>query len=66
LIIIPEKLCPECGNRMLLYPVNNTPDSQVGEELKSQWLCGTSCSGRGCWYEEFSTRTPEEIMIAGA
>lgn len=58
--------CPECGMTMLLYTVNDDPKkrdrviSEKGEEYKSMWLCGTSCSGKGCLYEEYSVLTVQE------
>lgn len=63
--------CPECGRPMQLYPVNS--DSQgrdrvgtthfedpEGREYKSMWLCGTTCSGRGCLYEEYNLYSVEQ------
>ena len=60
--------CPECGYPMSIYPVNTDPLkrdrvlSEDGKEYKSMWLCGTSCSGKGCLYERFSTKTVEEEL----
>lgn len=43
--------CPQCGNPMFLYPVNDSPCRQVGGDLKSQWLCG---DWKGCGEVQFS------------
>ena len=58
--------CPECGQFMQVYPVNSDPKkrdrvlSGDGKEYNSMWLCGTSCSGKGCLYEEYSFLTVQE------
>lgn len=56
------KNCPICGKKMNLYPVNNSAESQVEEGFQSMWLCGTSCSGLGCWYEEYNKESVVEII----
>ena len=60
-IKIPTKPCPECGHTMRLYTLNTRPDEMV-EGFGSMWLCGTSCSGRGCGYDEYSIKTFEEEL----
>ena len=67
-VLIQMPKCPECGQFMQVYPVNTDPKkrdrvlSEDGKEYKSMWLCGTSCSGKGCLYEKFSTKTVEEEL----
>ena len=62
----PVCACPICGRPMRVYPVNADPKkrdrvlSKDGKEYKSMWLCGTSCSGKGCLYEEYSFLTAQE------
>lgn len=46
--------CPECGMAMNVYTVNTSAEDQVDPEYHSMWMCGTSCSGKGCGYEEYS------------
>jgi len=57
-----SKPCPECGYTMSIFSVNTRPD-EVVEKYKSMWLCGSSCSKRGCLYEEYSTNTIEEETL---
>ena len=59
---IPIKKCPECGKSMRLYPVNTNTEDQVGGGYNLMWLCGTTCSGKGCLYEEYSTKTINEEL----
>lgn len=60
--------CPKCGRPMRLYTVNTGVEDQVGKDpatgkpYRTMWFCGTSCSGKGCWYEEYSTLTVEEQL----
>jgi len=56
------KNCPDCGRKMGLYPVNDSLESQVDKRYNSMWLCGTSCSGQGCWHEEYNTESVSEIL----
>ena len=62
----PVRSCPQCGRSMRIYSVNVDPKkrdrvlSEDGKEYKSMWLCGTSCSGKGCLYDEYSFLTVQE------
>lgn len=49
--------CPECKTTMSLFPVNTNPKDQVGNDLRSQWLCPK------CWYNKFSKRTTKDWLI---
>ena len=59
-------VCPQCGRLMQLYSVNSDPQkrdrviSEKGSDYKSMWLCGTTCSGKGCLHEEYSVLTVQE------
>ena len=55
-------VCPDCGYPLALYSVNTSSEDQVGKEFRSMWLCGTSCSGKGCWYEEYNKESVNEIL----
>jgi len=46
--------CPECKIVMNLYSVNTNPRNQVGDNLRSQWICPK------CWYEIFSEKTIQD------
>lgn len=48
--------CPECGAAMFLYHVNNKPNVQVGEGLKSQWYCIR------CYHTIFNKKSIQEIL----
>ena len=50
--------CPECGAYMYLYPVNDTPRTQVDGDWKSQWICPNP----GCEHSEWSLIDPQEKM----
>ena len=50
--------CPECGAYMYLYPVNDTPRTQVDGDWKSQWVCPNP----ECGYDELSLIDPQEKM----
>ncbi len=50
--------CPECGAQLQLLPVNNSPATQTGDDSRSVWIC------RGCFYEQFSTKTVKEETTA--
>lgn len=45
-----KRKCPQCGSWLRLFEVNHSPCAQVGEGLKSQWLCWH------CEWQEFSAR----------
>lgn len=47
----PLKDCPECDEKMALYPVNTSPRNQVGGSYKSQWYCSH------CGHSIYSKRT---------
>ena len=61
-----HRSCRKCGRPMRVYSANSDPKkrdrvlSKDGKEYKSMWLCGTSCSGKGCLYEEYSFLTVQE------
>ncbi|MCK5644373.1 MAG: hypothetical protein KAJ19_26475 [Gammaproteobacteria bacterium] len=48
--------CPECEAVMFLYHVNNKPNVQVGEGLKSQWYC------LKCAHTIFNKKSIQEIL----
>lgn len=48
--------CPDCGAVMFLYHVNNKPNVQVGEGLKSQWYC------LKCAHTIFNKKSIQEIL----
>jgi hypothetical protein len=53
--------CPDCGNRMMLWEVNNDPKKMVGGDYKTQWICPDEAD---CGYQgEYSTMTVEEQII---
>jgi hypothetical protein len=51
-------LCPSCGKRAFIMPVNTNPANQVGGKYKSQLYC----SDDNCGYESYSRKTPAEIL----
>ena len=66
--MVKSKECPECGARLMLFPV----ETENENNYKSVWRC-SSCIGckekdrqdetdpnERCTYEEFSTKTIEE------
>jgi len=46
----PEKVCPDCGGRMLLYP---------GDDNDSHWVC------RQCRFSTYNQESFKEIIIGG-
>jgi len=52
------KKCPKCTTPMYCYPVNTGPRDQVGNNWKSQWICGNT----DCLHEEFSLNSVEREM----
>lgn len=57
-----SKKCKRCRSVMYCYPVNTGPRDQVGNNWKSQWICGNP----DCLYEEFSLNdVKKELEIFG-
>ena len=50
--------CPDCGEGMSLWQVNNSDKNQVGGNYKTQWICPDEM---GCGYQgDYSELTIEE------
>lgn len=50
--------CPDCGFRMMLLPVNDSPSTRTGDDSRSVLIC----HNKECMYTEYSKKTVGEII----